>query len=140
MQPAPTQRQFKGVWQLPQDIDPDGAEAKLEHGVLTLKLRKMRESSNARQIEARDVDVLILRSEQFGPFELDDAVLARELEHVGQAFGAEALESVRRGARLVGAHARANLAVCGKRFHHRLDGIGGIDRLKVAERRRVSGA
>src|SRR5437870_4307521 len=29
-----------------------------------------------REIEPRDVDVLILRSEQYGPFELDDAVLA----------------------------------------------------------------
>ena len=35
-------------------------------------------TADARPIEARDVDVLILRSEQFGPFELDDAVLARD--------------------------------------------------------------
>ena len=31
-----------------------------------------------RPIEMEDVDMLILRSEQFGPFELDDAVLARD--------------------------------------------------------------
>ena len=31
-----------------------------------------------RPIEVKDVDMLILRSEQFGPFELDDAVLARD--------------------------------------------------------------
>src|SRR5262249_22903866 len=32
----------------------------------------------SRPVEPRDVDILILRSEQFGPFELDDAVLARD--------------------------------------------------------------
>jgi len=31
-----------------------------------------------RAIEIRDVDVLILRSERFGPFDLDDAMLARQ--------------------------------------------------------------
>jgi DNA polymerase-3 subunit delta len=42
----------------------------------------------SRQIEARDVDVLILRSEQFGPFELDDAVLARDYNRAVQVIGA----------------------------------------------------
>lgn len=32
----------------------------------------------ARPIELEDVEMLILRSEQFGPFELDDAILARD--------------------------------------------------------------
>src|SRR4051812_25990736 len=32
-------------------------------------------TGGSRPIEARDIDVLILRAEQFGPFELDDAVL-----------------------------------------------------------------
>jgi len=41
-----------------------------------------------RAIEARDVDVLILRSEQFGPFELDDAVLARDYKRAVQVIGA----------------------------------------------------
>jgi DNA polymerase-3 subunit delta len=41
----------------------------------------------ARSIEARDVDVLILRSEQFGPFELDDAVLARDYKKAVQVIG-----------------------------------------------------
>ncbi len=40
-----------------------------------------------RPIEARDVDVLILRSEQFGPFELDDAVLARDYKKAVQVIG-----------------------------------------------------
>jgi DNA polymerase III delta subunit len=30
-----------------------------------------------RPVQARDVDIIILRSEQFGPFELDDAIVAR---------------------------------------------------------------
>ncbi len=43
--------------------------------------------ANARPIEARDVDVLILRSEQFGPFELDDAVLARDYKKAVKVMG-----------------------------------------------------
>ena len=41
----------------------------------------------ARPIEARDVDILILRSEQFGPFELDDALLARDYKKAVQVIG-----------------------------------------------------
>jgi len=48
----------------------------------------------ARQIEARDVDVLILRSEQFGPFELDDAVLGRDYNKAVQVIGAMLDEGV----------------------------------------------
>jgi DNA polymerase III delta subunit len=43
---------------------------------------------SGRQIEARDVDVLILRSEQFGPFELDDSILARDYKKAVQVIGA----------------------------------------------------
>jgi len=42
----------------------------------------------ARPIEARDVDVLILRSEKFGPYELDDAVLAHDYKKAVQVIGA----------------------------------------------------
>jgi DNA polymerase III delta subunit len=49
---------------------------------------------DARQIEARDIDVLILRSEQFGPFELDDAVLARDYKKAVQVLGAMLDEGV----------------------------------------------
>jgi len=41
----------------------------------------------ARAIGVRDVDVLILRSEQFGPFELDDALLARDYKKAVQVLG-----------------------------------------------------
>jgi DNA polymerase III subunit delta len=41
----------------------------------------------ARPIEPRDVDVLILRSEQYGPFELDDAVLASDYKKAVQVVG-----------------------------------------------------
>jgi DNA polymerase-3 subunit delta len=41
----------------------------------------------ARPIEERDVDVLILRSERFGPFELGDAVLARDYRKAVQVIG-----------------------------------------------------
>jgi DNA polymerase-3 subunit delta len=47
-----------------------------------------------RQIEPQDVDVLILRSEQFGPFELDDAVLARDYKKAVQVIGAMLDEGV----------------------------------------------
>jgi DNA polymerase III subunit delta len=40
------------------------------------------------------VDVLILRSEQFGPFELDDAVLARDYKKAVQVIGAMLDEGV----------------------------------------------
>jgi len=43
--------------------------------------------AGARAIEARDVDVLILRSEQYGPFELDDAVLGRDYKRAVQVLG-----------------------------------------------------
>jgi DNA polymerase-3 subunit delta len=49
---------------------------------------------DSRPIEARDIDVLILRSEQFGPFELDDAVLARDYKKAVQVLGAMLDEGV----------------------------------------------
>jgi DNA polymerase-3 subunit delta len=45
-------------------------------------------AGNSRPIDTRDVDVLILRSERFGPFELDDAVLARNYKKAVQVIGA----------------------------------------------------
>jgi len=48
----------------------------------------------SRPIEARDVDVLILRSEQFGPFELDDAVIERNYKKAVQVIGAMLDEGV----------------------------------------------
>jgi DNA polymerase III delta subunit len=48
----------------------------------------------ARPIEARDVDVLILRSEQFGPFELDDAVLGRDYKKAVQVIASMLEEGV----------------------------------------------
>ena len=47
-----------------------------------------------RAIEARDIDVLILRSEQFGPFELDDALLARDYKKAVQVLGSMIDEGV----------------------------------------------
>ena len=41
----------------------------------------------ARPIEPRDIDVLILRSEQYGPFELDDAMLASDYKKAVQVVG-----------------------------------------------------
>ena len=49
---------------------------------------------NARPIDIRDVDVLILRTEQFGPWELDDAVLARNYKRAVQVLGAMLDEGV----------------------------------------------
>jgi DNA polymerase-3 subunit delta len=41
-----------------------------------------------RPIEIRDVDASILRAEKFGPFELDDAILARNYRKTAQVVGA----------------------------------------------------
>jgi DNA polymerase-3 subunit delta len=44
--------------------------------------------ANARPIEARDVDMLILRSERFGPWEMNDAIMARDYKKTVQVIGA----------------------------------------------------
>jgi DNA polymerase III delta subunit len=49
---------------------------------------------SSRPIEARDVDVLILRSERFGPFELDDAVIAGDYKKAVQVIGSMLDEGV----------------------------------------------
>jgi DNA polymerase-3 subunit delta len=55
---------------------------------LTTEVQKLQTyTGGARPIEARDVDVLILRSEQFGPFELDDAIIARNYRKAVQVVG-----------------------------------------------------
>jgi len=41
-----------------------------------------------RAIEVRDVDILILRSEQYAPFELDDAIFGRDYKRAVQVLGA----------------------------------------------------
>src|SRR5262249_25895892 len=43
---------------------------------------------DSRPIGVRDVDVLILRSEQYGPFDMDDAILARNYPRAVQVMGA----------------------------------------------------
>ena len=48
----------------------------------------------SRPIDVRDIDVLILRSEQFGPFELDDAILARNYKKAVRVLGAMMEEGV----------------------------------------------
>jgi DNA polymerase-3 subunit delta len=54
---------------------------------LNTEVEKLRTyAGNSRLIEARDIDVLILRSEQFGPFELDDAVLASDYRKAVQVL------------------------------------------------------
>jgi HSP20 family molecular chaperone IbpA len=47
---ADAKRQFKAAYELPQDIDVASSEAKLENGVLTLKLGKLVPVSNAAQL------------------------------------------------------------------------------------------
>ena len=44
-------RQFKAAYELPQDIDVAASEAKLENGVLTLKLGKLVPVSQATQLQ-----------------------------------------------------------------------------------------
>jgi len=43
-------RQFKGLYQLPNEVDAENCEAKLENGVLTLKLAKVEQASTGRKI------------------------------------------------------------------------------------------
>jgi HSP20 family molecular chaperone IbpA len=47
---AEAKRQFKAAYELPQDIDVAASEAKLENGVLTLKLGKLIPVSNIAQL------------------------------------------------------------------------------------------
>lgn len=47
---ADAKRQFKAAYELPQDIDVGASEARLENGVLTLKLGKLVPVSNAAQL------------------------------------------------------------------------------------------
>jgi HSP20 family molecular chaperone IbpA len=44
-------RQFKALYELPQEINAEGSEAKLENGVLTLRLAKVEPVASGRQIE-----------------------------------------------------------------------------------------
>ena len=62
-----------------------------------------------------------------------DAVLAGQLEQPRQAGGAEPLEVVRRGARLVGAGARGDDAVLGERAEGRLDAGRRVDGAQPGE-------
>ena len=48
---AEAKRQFKAAYELPQDIDVAASEAKLENGVLTLKLGKLAPVSQASQLQ-----------------------------------------------------------------------------------------
>jgi len=48
---AEAKRQFKAAYELPQDIDVATSEAKLENGVLTLKLGKLVPASQAAQLQ-----------------------------------------------------------------------------------------
>lgn len=43
-------RQYKAAYELPQDIDVSASEAKLENGVLTLKLAKLKPESKATKL------------------------------------------------------------------------------------------
>ena len=54
---------------------------------LRTEIEKLQTYVGDRAIEVRDVDVLILRSERFGPFELDDAVLAHDYRKSVQVIG-----------------------------------------------------
>jgi HSP20 family protein len=47
------QRQFKAAYELPEQIDAEATEAKLENGVLTLVLGKKKPVNNARTIEVK---------------------------------------------------------------------------------------
>jgi HSP20 family protein len=47
---AEAKRKFKAAYELPQDIDAAGSQAKLENGVLTLKLGKQVPVSNVTQL------------------------------------------------------------------------------------------
>lgn len=48
---AEAKRQFKAAYELPQDIDVAASTAKLENGVLTLKLGKLVQASQASQLQ-----------------------------------------------------------------------------------------
>src|SRR5581483_10011079 len=55
---------------------------------LNTEIEKLQTYAGTRAVDVRDVDVLILRSEQFGPFELDDAVQAADYRKAVQVLTA----------------------------------------------------
>lgn len=55
---------------------------------LDSEIRKLQTYAGGRALEVRDIDVLILRSEQFGPFELGDALLSRNYRRAVEVVGA----------------------------------------------------
>ena len=61
---------------------------------LHTEIQKLQTYTRGRPVEARDVDTLILRSERFGPFELDDAILAKNYKRSVQVMGAMLDEGV----------------------------------------------
>lgn len=62
---------------------------------LDSEVRKLQTyTRGSRAIEIRDIDVLILRTEQFGPYELDDAILARNYRKSVQVIGSMLDEGV----------------------------------------------
>ena len=50
---ADAPRSYRAAWEFPQAIDAETSEAKLEHGVLTLKLARQMPVSTARQINVQ---------------------------------------------------------------------------------------
>jgi DNA polymerase III subunit delta len=96
LKPADVARWLMDRYQLPPDIARylvDNVGTDLYQ--LNSEVQKLQTyAGGTRQIETRDVDVLILRSEQFGPFELDDAVLARDYKKAVQVLGSMLDEGV----------------------------------------------
>ena len=62
-----------------------------------------------------------------------DAIFSRQLEHPGQARRPMALEGIGIGARLVGAHAGADLTVIAQGAHHALHMLGGVHRAQASQ-------
>ncbi len=56
--------------------------------LLDSEIQKLQTYAGSRPLEVRDIDILTLRSEQFGAFELDNAVLSRDYRRAVQVVGA----------------------------------------------------
>jgi DNA polymerase-3 subunit delta len=74
-------------------VSPDLARRVVEHVGSELyplynEMEKLQTYVGGRPIEIQDVDAVILRSERFGPWELDDAILARSYSKAVRLVGA----------------------------------------------------
>jgi DNA polymerase III delta subunit len=103
------------------------------------EIEKLRTFVGASQpITLRDVDELILRSERYGPYELDDAILAHDYQKSVQVAGAmldDGMEALLVLARIVGVWRKLFIGkgLAGRRSAREVAAAAGVPEFKAGE-------